>query len=353
MINTSSHNSADSENSDKATVKDVATKAAVSVSTVSRAFTRPDLVSNKTREKVLKAAHELDFSISRSAGALRSGQSHRVALLVGNRDMEEWFTALTFEGIDSVLHDADYDVSIYPIGNINERHKFFENLPIRKNADAVIVSSFDVDAAEVTQLSAMEVPVVGINTEWHPGFSAVVGIDDAAGVQLSARHLVTMGHKNIVYLFRTFTSPLKYSSESRIQGFINACHEEDPSTNVTIVNATAGTDTFDSVLTEILSVEERPTAICCHQDSLAIPLLYKMRQYGFSVPEDMSVIGFDDSTYANEVGLTTIHQDPRKMGQSAALTALQLIEKQPNVHTRQVFPTKLLTRATTAPPKGM
>ena len=93
-------------------IREVAHIAGVSISTVSRAFTRPELVSEKTRERVMEAASMLDFNISRSATALKSGQTFRVALLM-NEEVTSWFNTQVFTGLNSVLHDAGYDISLF------------------------------------------------------------------------------------------------------------------------------------------------------------------------------------------------------------------------------------------------
>ena len=124
----------------KASIEDVARQAGVSTATVSRAFSRPDMVSAKTRAKVMEAAQQLDFSVSRMAGILKSGRSHRVALLVGSSKLD-WFTSRIIEGLNEVLRSAGYDLVIQPIGDAGAREEFFDELPVRGNADAVIVSS--------------------------------------------------------------------------------------------------------------------------------------------------------------------------------------------------------------------
>ena len=108
-------------------IKDVANKAGVSVSTVSRAFTRPELVSKATRAKVLAIAEEL-----------KSGRALRVALLMSDH-IRLWFSASIIEGLNQVFHANGYDLSIFQIFSIEERREFFDMLPIRRNADAVIV----------------------------------------------------------------------------------------------------------------------------------------------------------------------------------------------------------------------
>ena len=137
----------------KSSIQDVAQLAHVSISTVSRSFTRPDLVSKATRDKVMKAADELNFSISRSAAALKTGRALRIAVLVSGR-LNLWFSSSIIEGLNQIFHDEGYDISIYQMSSIEERREFFDMLPVRRNVDAVIVISFDIDANEIDQLKS-------------------------------------------------------------------------------------------------------------------------------------------------------------------------------------------------------
>ena len=106
-------------------IQDVAKAAGVSISTVSRSFTRPDLVSAKTRKRVLDIANELNFSLSRSAAALKSGKSLRIAVLMSGR-ISLWFTAQVIEGLNEVLHAEGYDISIFQVSSIEDRREFFD-----------------------------------------------------------------------------------------------------------------------------------------------------------------------------------------------------------------------------------
>ena len=135
----------------KASIGDVALKAGVSNATVSRTFAHPEQVSEATRLKVQAAADALNFSVSRSAGILKSGRTYRIALLVGS-GVIEWFTAEIIAGLNDVLRDAGYDLVIYPIEGSEARDAFFEELPVRSNADAVFVSSFGISPDEVKRL---------------------------------------------------------------------------------------------------------------------------------------------------------------------------------------------------------
>ncbi len=197
-------------------IQDVARAANVSISTVSRSFTRPELVSKATREKVLRIAEELNFSTSRSAVALKTGRALRVALLVSDH-IRLWFSASVIEGLNQVLHEEGYDISIFQISSIEERKEFFEMLPVRRNADAVIVVSFDIDNTEIAQLNSAAVPIVGINSvlPQERGFSASINIDDVQGSILAARHLISLGHRDIAYVRTDRDVSLHFSVQQR------------------------------------------------------------------------------------------------------------------------------------------
>ena len=332
----------------KASIEDVARQAGVSTATVSRAFSRPDMVSAKTRAKVMEAAQQLDFSVSRMDGILKSGRSHRVALLVGSSKLD-WFTSRIIEGLNEVLRSAGYDLVIQPIGDAGAREEFFDELPVRGNADAVIVSSFAITPAEIRRLNTTRIPLIGINTA-SQGFTASVGIDDKAGIRLIVRHLTTLGHRNLLYLYETFDATMGFSSHNRVTGFLEACSELDGVTGQTM-DMQAGDDPVDAALTALLARDDAPTALCFHQDSLAIPLFFRLRQCGMAIPTDLSVTGFDNSTFSGEVGLTTVRQKPYDMAVAAARKALDLIEGRTLDQPHEIFPVQLLVRDSTAAPR--
>lgn len=332
-------------------IKDVAEQAGVSVSTVSRAFTRPELVSKATRAKVLTIAEELNFSISRSAMALKSGRALRVALLMSDH-IRLWFSASIIEGLNQVFHANGYDLSIFQISSIEERRDFFDMLPTRRNADAVIVASFDVDTEEIKQLAKTDVPIVGINCVMpNIGFSAAVDIDDDQGSKLLARHLISLGHRSIAYIRTDRAVTLHFSVQQRYESFAKVC--KDAGIDLTTIVIADGDDRISRATTELLSMPQLPTAIACQEDGIAIPLMFQLARTGLRVPFDVSMVGYDDSFYANEIGLTTIRQDPIAMAKSVALKTLDLIEYGETTNPFEVFPAQLLVRSSTTEAKSV
>lgn len=248
----------------KASIGDVALKAGVSNATVSRTFAHPEQVSEATRIKVQAAADALNFSISRSAGILKSGRTYRVALLIGSHAIE-WFTAEIIAGLNDVLRDAGYDLVIYPIEGAEARDAFFEELPVRNNADAVFLSSFGISPDEVKRLGTAKIPIVGVNTT-SEGFDATVGIDDKEGIKLIMRHLAKLGHRNLLYLYESFSSTLGFSSYNRITGFQEACGTID-GMNARTLAVQKNDNIIDAAISEMMAQDNPLTALCFHQDS--------------------------------------------------------------------------------------
>ncbi|WP_018143825.1 LacI family DNA-binding transcriptional regulator [Alloscardovia criceti] len=335
------------------TIQDVARVAGVSASTVSRAFTRPDLVSAKTRENILKVASELHFSLSRSAAALKSGKSLRVALLMSGK-MNLWFISSILEGLNEVLHARGYDVSVYQISSTEERKEFFDTLPLRRNADAVIVSSFAIAEDEVTLLNSIGIPIVGINADNSKelGLTAATNIDDVHGSELAARHLLQLGHKDIVYVSTHRAVSLHFSVQTRIQTFTEYCARQGISvTNIPCEITEDGKYQISHVASEIMSLSHLPTAIACQEDGIAIPLQFQLERSGLNIPRDVSMIGFDDSFYAEDLGLTTIRQRPIEIGKKAAHMTLDLMDSKELEENFAIETAQLIIRSSTAAPR--
>lgn len=332
----------------QSTIEDVAARAGVSIATVSRAFKHPEIVAAKTRERVMAAAEALDFSISRSASVFQTGQTLRVALLINDR-FASWFNSRVYEGLDSVLHPAGYDISVYPIVSQSDRKAFFEQLPTRRNVDAVIIPSFDIDPGEAERLRSTNVPLIGINALPEEAFTASITINDEQAIRLAVRHLLSLGHRDVAFIGMTHDehSTLRFSASRREIGFADECAKAGLTPS--ILHVPEDETRVDRAMTQLLTLDHLPSAICCQQDSLAVPLVVRLRQYGYRVPDDVSIIGFDDNFYARQIGLTTIRQNPRDMGVRAAERTLKLLAGEPIDVTHETMPVELMFRSTTAP----
>lgn len=332
-----------------ATIQDVARQVGVSVSTVSRSFTRPNLVSKRTRQRVLTAARKLDFSISRSAMALKSGHSFRIALLLPS-PLDEWFNVKVYEGLAAVVSRAGYDLSVFTISDNATRRDFFTNMPVRRNADAVVLCSFNTRRDELGLLRGMGVPVVGINTYSTIGLDAAVSINDAASAQIATRHLIGLGHRRLAYIYTRHPTPFHFSADNRHRGFQEAIKQSGKDIQQNLISCPLDYDPVNAALTQLLELDPQPTALFFQTDDVAIPVMYRLRRYGKEIPRDYSVIGFDDSTYSAQIGLTTMHQDPTQLGALAGQKILDLLDGKKLEHPFEHPLATLVLRDTTAQP---
>lgn len=338
----------------RTTIADVAKAAGVSVSTVSRALRGLDRVNPETRERVEKEANRLHFSFSKSASSLASGKTMRIAVLLPS-EISSWFNSHAFEGIYEVMSKADYDVVPYIVWTQEDLDRFFQNLPGNRNVDAIIEASFDFDEAKKRVLGELTIPVVGMNAPSAHGLDAGVAIDDAAAMSAIVRFLKSLGHKTLAYIGQPVNaSPFICSDIVREKGFLDAAKEcgygdDDiiivPS--LTHMDVQNEQDIYSGIVAQLFSAPKQPTGICVSVDAAAVPLLKELRRMGWRVPQDVSVVGFDDDPSASIVDMTTMHQNPTEIGRIAARKTLALLAGETLEEPFSVIPTSLVLRSTT------
>lgn len=338
----------------RTTIADVAKAAGVSVSTVSRALRGLDRVNPETRERVEKEANRLHFSFSKSASSLASGKTMRIAVLLPS-EISSWFNSHAFEGIYEVMSKADYDLVPYIVWTQEDLDRFFQNLPGNRNVDAIIEASFDFDEAKKRVLGELTIPVVGMNAPSTHGLDAGVAIDDAAAMSAIVRFLKSLGHKTLAYIGQPVNaSPFICSDIVREKGFLDAAKEcgygdDDiiivPS--LTHMDVQNEQDIYSGIVAQLFSAPKQPTGICVSVDAAAVPLLKELRRMGWRVPQDVSVVGFDDDPSASIVDMTTMHQNPTEIGRIAARKTLALLAGETLEEPFSVIPTSLVLRSTT------
>ena len=313
----------------RTTITDVARLAGVSPATVSRALRGGTNVTPATAERVRRAADELSFTLSKNASALATGRTMRVRLLVSGT-LKAWFNASVLQGAYDVLTPAGYDVIPSFILDRAELDRFFAHLPSDRNMDGLIVASFHF--SQTLHDSLHGIPVVGVNSPSTDGFDASVSASNDTGIREAIGLLRSLGHRSIAFAGATPGSDRFFSTQMRSMCFPAAArdlgYDEDHQETIVMDPGTTATDnTFlaHAIAGRLLASPRHPTGLCVETDELAIPLLSELRRQGIRVPEDMSVIGFDDAPVAHAAGLTTIHQDPEDLGRRAALMLLPLL----------------------------
>lgn len=330
-----------------ATMADVATRAGVSVATVSRALRGSELVAAATVTRVRAAADELGFSVSRSASGLATGRLGRIAVLVGGA-LHSWFNGSILDAIYGTLRAADQELSIFRILDRAERDEFFATLPARRNADAIIVASFALGRAERTRLSALSMPVVYLNQRARGAPS--VSIDDAAATAAGVRYLANLGHRRIGFAHAENRMGFAFSAVDRIDGYrAERAAAGVPAAEQLVLTAADPRD-GDGLLGRLLAADPMPSALVVDSDELAMSLLDAMSRAGLHAPQDLSVLGFDDHALAAAFGLSTIAQPVARLGVAAATMALTLAAGRPLVRRRVTLPTRVVPRRSTGRP---
>ena len=326
---------------------DVAKLAGVSVSTVSRALRGSDLVSPETTARVRAAADELSFAISRAASSLATGKLNRIAVLVSG-SLGTWFNGTLLDSVYATLHQSGQELLIYRTLDSAERDEFFATLPARRNADALIVASLELTAAQRGRLRDLGMPLVYVNQRVRG--AAAVSIDDAAGAAGATRHLLSLGHRRIAFVGWAHAAGTHPSSSDRLSGYRQVMTEAGIAAPGQRVITASGRDEGAIVVSELIGRPPMPTGLVVESDELAMSLLAELLLRGVRVPQSLSVIGFDGHAMAAKFGLSTVAQPVDQLGRQAAELALSLAGRAPGRRKSIMVPTRLVLRASTAPP---
>jgi DNA-binding LacI/PurR family transcriptional regulator len=334
------------------TIRDVAREAGVSVATASRALNGSHVVNAQTRERVLVVMEELGFTPSPAARRLSLGRTLTVGVVVSFLTRPQ--AAERLRGVDAVLTDSEFDLVIYNVESVQKRDHYLGTLARSQRADGLIVMSLPPTAETAPALVRGPVPVVFIDVH-APSIAAmprVVG-DDVAGGALAAQHLIELGHTAIAFIGDAVADPFDFtSSRDRQRGLM----DELATAGITIPNEWVGHGAHGryearALARRMLNGSPRPTAIFAASDTQALGVVAAAHEVGLNVPEDLSVIGYDDIEAADYVGLTTIRQQLFESGRRGAEILLAEIEQRSeHPPVASLFP-ELVIRGTTAPRK--
>ena len=314
------------------TITDVAREAGVSVATVSRALRGLDRVSPETREKVLQVAEELNYMASPAATSLASGRTEIVGVVAPF--LTRWFFASLVSAIEKSLRARGHHVLLFDLEDesYDSRLHLSQNLLWRR-VDGVITLNLPMTDEELALLDRLALPAVAIGTPM-PGHPCV-RIDDIGAVPGNVAHVLTPQGRR-----RAFEETLAaHGVPLREEWVLNCDWTADAAAEHT------------SALLTCFSAAERPTAIVAASDEMAFGAMAAAHRLGLHVPDDLSVVGIDDHTLSNVLGLTTVRQDVEAQGQVAADLLLgALLDDQPlDPSVMTYVPTELVVRDSVAP----
>ncbi|HEU4672206.1 MAG TPA: LacI family DNA-binding transcriptional regulator [Candidatus Limnocylindrales bacterium] len=333
------------------TIRDVARRAGVSVATASRALNGHQLVNALTRERVLAATKELAFSPSPAARRLSLGRTLSIGVVVSFLTRPQ--AAERLRGVDAILTDSEFDLVIHNVETVQKRDQLL-TLARSRRADGLLVMSLPPSGEAVDALQGSPIPVVFIDVH-SPAIRTmprVVG-DDVAGAALAARHLLDLGHRSIAFIGDAAENPFGFtSSRDRQHGLVDELAGAGVSIPPEWVGLGAhGRYEARDLARQMLGGAHRPTAIFAASDTQALGVIAAAHMCGLRVPEDLSVIGYDDIEAADYVGLSTVRQHLFESGRAGAEVLLGEIERRSEPAAVVRLGPELVVRATTAPPK--
>lgn len=352
----------------KVTLQSIADRVGVSRMTVSNAFSRPDQLSADLRERILAAADELGYvGPDPAARALARGRTGSVGLLLTDELAEAFQDVIAIEFLTSVATALDAEGLAVTLLTRGGGHAPAGYVPARDVAmDGAVVYICDPASPDIAWLERRGLPIVSVDRDPSPTAPSV-NVDDRGGARLAAQHVVDLGHTRVGLL--SLNSGVddegrpvpNRPARERLLGWRDALEPAgiEPLEVASMGNpswmtgARKGPQTdVETVARQLLDRPDRPTAVLCFSDAFALATMRVATSLGLRVPEDLSVVGYDDSPLAAvaQPPLTTVHQEVASKGQ-AAVAALMRRMRQPDAeHERVVLPTHLVVRESTAPP---
>ncbi|MGF1687035.1 substrate-binding domain-containing protein [Photobacterium japonica] len=317
-----------------ATIKDVARMAGVSTTTVSHVINKTRFVAEATQKKVLAAVDELNYAPSAVARSLKCNTTRTIGMLVTKSTNP--FFAEVVHGVEEYLYGEGYTLILCNTeGNLVKQRDYLRMLA-EKRVDGLLVMCSDLDEQLLTLLERQkDLPMVVM--DWGPESPHTDNIQDNAelGGYVATKFFIEHGHKAIGCL--TGQSE-KVACRERLKGFRKAMNEAGLTVNEDwLLEGDFECESAVEAAKAFIAMESRPTAIFCFNDIMAMGLISTFQQAGIRVPEDVSIIGYDNIDLAPYFSppLTTIHQPKRRLGKSAVEILMQRVKDK--THATQVF----------------
>ena len=325
-------------------IKDIATAAGVTQSTVSRALANSPRVKLETRRRIQRIAGAMGYVPSAIARGLATKRTSTIGVVV--MDIADPFTAAVVGAIDKSARDLGYSVILSTYGPNPEGEMSAIRLLLQQRVDAIIVPDPLVVDSSLAQLEQISAPIILLNKR---SYDFSVGTDNIDSARQAVEHLLGLGHRRIAYIGG---SRSKEESAERRAGYEQALIDHgiclEPSL---IVEGDGWSEGGRRSMHQLLALPSPPTAVFCFNDLTASGVLLAAYGAGVRIPQDLSVVGFDDSSLASLLvpPLTTVAQQSDQIARLALQMALDLMEGNTSP-TRVTLTGKLVTRESTASP---
>jgi DNA-binding LacI/PurR family transcriptional regulator len=329
------------------TIMDVAREAAVGIGTVSRVINGSPLVSAATRQRVLDAIKRLGYEPSPIARAFGRRRTDKLEVLVPLYARS--FVLEIIRGIEDALAETDCALVVRIVEDAVARERVFDECCVRGRADGALLVFMAPTETFVQRLIADGFPAVLLNSV-HRGLSST-GVDHDAAAHAAVAHCVELGHRRIALVDRLEdpfdTTSGRVCQRGYQQMLAQAGLEQLPDYDrLADLSVRGGASAYDA----LRQLPDPPTAIVAGSEAQAIGLLYAARARGKQVPADVSIVGYNDSELARDLGLTTVRLPLRELGKQATEMFLAAVAEPGGSPIARYLPTELLVRQTCAVP---
>lgn len=335
-----------------ATIYDVSKKTGFSIATVSKVINNYTGVSPKTRKLIEEAIKELEFTPNTTARTLATKKSWLIAIILE----EESGAGITHPHFSGILKGFQEKAATYGYDTVflnsfmgEKKMNYLEHCKYR-NVDGVLISQSSKFTDNISSLLNGEIPAVSVET-CYPNIPTV-NSDNKLGAKQALEHLYLLGHRKIAHISSSI-APSSQAGRERYEAYIEFLEENNLELDMRyIAEGNKYTPLDGEIATNKLLQQcgdDLPTAIFTSYDGYAFACINVLKERGFSVPNDISVIGFDDLPYVEHIkpGLSTIRQNRNEIGEKAAKILVDLIEKKAVAPEITKIPTELIVRQTT------
>lgn len=328
------------------TIYDVAEKAGVGIGTVSRVINDSPHTRPQTREKVLQAIKELNYQPHTVAQSLARRKTNTIGCII------PFFTGYFFvellRGIQSKITQFFNDLILYSIDDTSKKEFFLKRVLMERKVDGLLLVSLEISDDFVRKFLKQRFPIVLVDS-FHPLLDSIK-VDNVEGAFVATRHLLNLGYKKVAMIDGQLRS---VPARLRLEGYKRALAEYDIPFDERYFVACDFTDEADGfnkeagyvAMKKLLELERnRPRAVFVSSDIQALGAIQAIRECGLLIPEDIAVVGFDDIELAHFVGLTTMRQPIKKIGQLAVQRLIERISGEPETEFKPHFQTELVVR---------
>jgi LacI family repressor for deo operon, udp, cdd, tsx, nupC, and nupG len=313
-------------------------------------LSRPDVVSPETRRRVLQAVKVLAYAPNSAAKHLRTLRSGK--LLVTVPDISNPFFSLVLQGIEEAAQAEGYAVLLGDMQHAAVREEHYALMLQRREADGLIFFGHKLPKSviELVRAAAPKCAPIVYGCDFNPGLgTSSVHVDNVAAGADVVDHLYELGHRRIGIVTGPAESP---ASHDRLRGATGPERSGRPGIEFVVVHGDFSIESGDAAVEELLGLRRPPTAIFCFNDEMAMGAFEAAWRRRVRVPDDLSVVGFDDIRFARHMNppLTTVAQPMREIGKGAVQLLLDILSGRTVTSASLTLPHTLVVRGSTAPP---